>query len=191
LTIFIFTEKARKILGEPQGDIFFAGVIILACVAYLLYIAFFITHKQKRPLNVIVVVIFLFFFGSRISDEARNQQYLDDVYAQLTRVYQNKEYKIVEGRVSVLHEEPEGGHDSGDIIKIDGIAFELSCFRTTFGYNKTIVYGGVLTEGTFARVFYYQTEDQSNRSRIILRIDLLEPANIPAKRIDPLLPCAG
>ena len=121
----------------------------------------------------------------------KDYDYLGTQYAELSNAYNNREYMMAEGVVDVLHLEPEGGHDAGDIIQINGVEFEFSCFHDTLGYNKTIVFGGVLTEGTFARVFYYQTEDPSSRGKLILQIDLLEDVTVPSKKIDPLLPCAG
>ena len=194
MTVFIFTENAQKILGEAQNNVLGSLVVILASVAVLFYLAFIMISKKKRPIGKIasVGIVFLIFNINSLIDNTQRQQYLTNMYSELTAIYQNKEYKIVEGIVNVLHLEPEGGHDTGDIIKIDGVEFELSCFSgAIFEYNKTIVYGGVLTEGTFARVFYYQTENPSRRGKIILRIDLLEQATSPTIKLDPYLPCAG
>jgi hypothetical protein len=193
LTVFVFTDKAQRLLGEAQGNVIFDIVIVIVCIAFLVYTAFVKYRKEKSVIagSALGVIVFLFFFSSWFMNEIGQQQYLRNKYSEATTIYQNREYKIVEGIVSVLHMEPEGGHDSGDIIKINDVEFEFRCASDTFGYNKTIVYGGVLTEGTFARVFYYQEEDQSSRGRIILRIDLLDDVTVPIKKIDPLLPCAG
>ena len=194
MTVFIFTDKAQKTLGAAQGNVFFGIVVIVAIIAFLVYTAFVIIGKKKNRLGTTVIgsILFLFIFSSMFADDIQRREYENNVYDKLINVYQNREYKIVEGPVKVLHIEPEEGHNAGDIVQIGRVEFEFSCYHDTFAYNKTIVFGGVLTEGTFARVFYYQTEDSSSRGRMILRIDLLEPAttNHP-KEIDPRLPCAG
>lgn len=84
----------------------------------------------------------------------------------LVKLYENKSYKVVEGVVSVIHEQPKSGHDKGDIITINGKEFEINYFVMTHAYSQTIAHGGVLKEGVYAKVFYYDDR--------ILRIDVKE-----------------
>ncbi len=82
----------------------------------------------------------------------------------LLSAYEQAEYKVAEGIVDVLHMQPRGGHDRGDIVRIGSDEFEINSFRFTPGYNLTIAYGGVLRDGVYARVYHLKG--------IIMRIDI-------------------
>jgi len=81
----------------------------------------------------------------------------------LLSAYKNGRYQVVEGRVSVLHMQPFGGHTKGDIITINGKQFEIDYFKKTPAYKKTISHGGVLREGVYAKIYYCSND--------IVRID--------------------
>ncbi len=192
MTVFIFADKAQKLLGEGKGNLYFAVFLILASIGYLSYAIYIKTHDKKRSIALFVITGLLFLISSVswFNIENKHYRYLSNQYSELTSIYKNREYKIVEGYVEVLHKEPNGGHDTGDVIRINEVEFELSCFHNTFGYNRTIVFGGVLTEGAFAKVYYYQPEGLSSRDIVIMRIDMLEQVANPIQ-LDSLLPCAG
>ncbi|CAG0973664.1 hypothetical protein ANAEL_01321 [Anaerolineales bacterium] len=192
MTVFDFSDKAQKLLADSYGNIYSYSLAAILCVLLVAFIAIILLRKENHTDRkyILGAVVFLAIFGSHFLKGYLHNDYIEG-YTELKTIYDNRQYEIVEGVVHVIHLEPEGGHDSGDIIEINKVEFELSCYHDTLGYNKTIVYGGVLTEGTFARVFYYQSADPSARGRIILRIDLLEEPTVPFKKIDPLLPCAG
>jgi hypothetical protein len=192
VTVFIFTDKAQKLLGEAKGNLYFDVFLVLVSIAFLLYGIYMKTRDKKRSIALVIIVglCFLIFSVSWSNNENQHYRYLSNQYSELTSIYKNQEYKIAEGYIEVLHKEPEGGHDTGDIIRIDGVEFELSCFHNTFGYNRTIVFGGVLTEGAFATVYYYQPETLSSRDMVIMRIDMFEKVTNPVQ-LDSLLPCAG
>ena len=82
----------------------------------------------------------------------------------LVNAYQQKQYKIVEGQVHVLHQQPYHGHSEGDRIRVDGQEFVISYFYYTSAYRNTIAHKGALKEGTYARIYYYDGE--------ILRVDI-------------------
>lgn len=192
MTVFLFTDKAQKLLGEAKGNLYFDVLLVLVSIAFLLYAVYIKTRDKKRSIALFIIVglCFLMFSVSWFNNENHYYRYLSNQYSELTSIYKNREYKIAEGYVEVIHKEPEGGHDTGDIIRINGDEFELSCFHNTFGYNRTIVFGGVLTEGAFATVYYHQPEGLSSRDAVIMRIDMLEKVTSPVQ-LDPLLPCAG
>jgi len=193
MTIFSFVDKAQRFITNAQRNEFYNGLASVFCIAIFLFLFITTVHKKSHPNRryVYIPLVLILFFGNQYMSAHKDYDYLGTQYAELSNAYNNREYMMAEGVVDVLHLEPEGGHDAGDIIQINGVEFEFSCFHDTLGYNKTIVFGGVLTEGTFARVFYYQTEDPSSRGKLILQIDLLEDVTVPSKKIDPLLPCAG
>ena len=82
----------------------------------------------------------------------------------LVSAYKDKRYEIVEGPVQVLWQQPYHGHSQGDRIRVNGKEFVVSYFYATPAYTKTIAHGGVLTQGTYARLYYYDGE--------ILRVDI-------------------
>jgi hypothetical protein len=73
----------------------------------------------------------------------------------LLDVHKNGEDQVAEGNVHVLREQPVNGHASGDKITVGDQTFEVNYFLITPGYNQTIAHGGVLREGVFARLHYY------------------------------------
>jgi len=72
----------------------------------------------------------------------------------LAAAYRHHRYEVVEGPVTVLHEQPEHGHASGDRIVVGGKTFEVNFFYATPGYRQTISHGGVLRAGAYARLGY-------------------------------------
>jgi hypothetical protein len=73
----------------------------------------------------------------------------------LLDIYHNGKSQAVEGIVHVSHTQPAHGHSSGDKITVGDQTFEVNYFRVTPGYKQTISHGGVLREGVFARLHYY------------------------------------
>lgn len=65
-----------------------------------------------------------------------------------------KNAEVVEGIVHVSHRQPYHGHTSGDKITINGQPFEVDYFSAAPGYKDTLARGGVLGEGTYARVHH-------------------------------------
>ena len=82
----------------------------------------------------------------------------------LVNAYHQKQYRIVEGPVQVIHQQAYAGHGKGDVISVNGQQFELNYFYATPAYNKTIAHKGALNAGTYARIYYYDGE--------ILRVDI-------------------
>ena len=82
----------------------------------------------------------------------------------LVNAYQQKQYEIVEGPVQVLHQQPATGHSKGDVVRVNGKELEVNYFLATPAYRITIAHHGVLGQGAYARLYYYNGE--------ILRIDL-------------------
>jgi hypothetical protein len=73
----------------------------------------------------------------------------------LLDVYHNGKSQIAEGVVHVSHEQAATGHEAGDKVTVGDQTFEVNYFLVTPGYNQTISHGGVLREGVFARLHYY------------------------------------
>jgi hypothetical protein len=73
----------------------------------------------------------------------------------LLDIYHSGKSQVVEGTVHVSHQQPAHGHSSGDKITVGDQTFEVDYFLATPGYKQTISHGGVLGEGVFARLHYY------------------------------------
>ena len=84
----------------------------------------------------------------------------DDLY----QAYEHQDYEIEEGTVEVLRTQPHEGHAPGDLVRIDGMEFEISFFLMTAAYRQTVSHGGALREGAQARVFH--------KNGRILRVDI-------------------
>lgn len=108
--------------------------------------------------GIIFILSMIFFIGS-ITKSNR-----------LVTVYQSGKYQVTEGIVHVLHTQPSSGHTKGDIIRINGQEFEVNFFVHTPAYSRTISHGGVLRQGTYARVYHQKGK--------ILRIDIRNPVNM-------------
>ena len=71
----------------------------------------------------------------------------------LAAAYRSGRCVVVEGRVAVLHRQPAEGHDMGDLVRVGGVVVEVDYFGGSVGYRRTIAHGGVLTEGTYVRLY--------------------------------------
>jgi hypothetical protein len=89
----------------------------------------------------------------------------------LAAAYRSGRCHVVEGDVTVLHEQPRHGHDDGDIVSIDGVVFEIDYFGSSGGYRQTIAHGGLLTDGAYVRVYYHDGH--------ILRVDVGQERQAP------------
>jgi hypothetical protein len=84
----------------------------------------------------------------------------------LVRAYRSGAAQVSEGTVHVLRLQPHGGHAKGDLIEVDGAHLVVNHFVVTAAYKQTVAHGGVLREGTQARVWHHDKK--------VLRIDLLQ-----------------
>jgi hypothetical protein len=74
---------------------------------------------------------------------------------------------VVQGVVTVLHQQPYSGHSDGDIIEVGGKRFDCDYFRYGVGYKQTISHGGCLTNGVVARLYYL--------GDTILKVEIQQP----------------
>lgn len=82
--------------------------------------------------------------------------------------------RVAEGVVRVSHQQPYHGHSSGDKITVGGQAFEVDYFHATPGYTQTIVHGGALRDGVYARLTYY--------GEVITKVEVRQPTATPPPR---------
>jgi hypothetical protein len=88
-------------------------------------------------------------------------------YQQTKRIFNNKNYKTVEGKVTNYHPMPAGGHDT-ERFTVDSVQFEYSDYDLTdYGYNNAASKGGVIKEGLYVRIGYFNNGNQN----VILRLE--------------------
>jgi len=174
VTAFIFTDKSQ-IINELQRDMKSDVVVIIICIIYLLYVIIAkIRKKEYFDRKLVPVSLFVLIMGvGWLLQSYRSLQYFHNEYIELVNIYENQEYKTAEGVVRVQHMEPVTGHTAGDIILVNGVMFEFRCASSTLGYNEIITFGGVLTEGTMAKIYYYQSGTEFPDQNLILHIDLM------------------
>lgn len=189
-TVFLFTDKVPLYEKVTSSAIIFQFAFFLALFVFLLILIGDAIKKSSflkarviiggriiSLLNFVLLspiilvcfyislLLFLEFFGT--------MDYIiyKDEFKHLESIYQSQDYQVTEGYVNVKHVQPYNGHDIGDIIEIGNTELEVDLYSRTFGYKITIAHNGVLTEGTYARVYF--TEDPSRISKYtILRIDI-------------------
>ena len=85
----------------------------------------------------------------------------------LAAVYDSGRCRVAEGRVEVLYEQREQGHDDGDLIRVADEVFEVDYFGGSGGYRRTIAHGGALRERVYVRIHHHEGK--------ILRLDVGKP----------------
>ena len=139
------------------------GIVSLAIGGTLLLRKKHDRASKVFPLMAVIIgsilfLVSLIIFGGSVASKNK-----------LMSAYQSGQFQVVEGLVDVLHRQPHSGHTKGDVISINGKQFEINYFNRTPAYSRTISHGGVLREGTYARVYY--------RNGDILRIDIRNLTN--------------
>ncbi|MHC4950175.1 MAG: hypothetical protein ACYTEU_04210 [Planctomycetota bacterium] len=145
-TIFVITEETC--IQEP----YYWGLLGIVVGISLL---FFLLQKKIANtigylLSFISIIWGLIFFGATLDWQLSYNKSLDNFIS----LYNDKKYDITEGIVHVQYRGKKEGHDGGDKITIDGKHFRQSHFRSTPAYQESIVYGGVLRDGVYVRVYY-------------------------------------
>ena len=189
VTMFMFTDKAKVIQGNLQRSINVDLVMIFLLTTYLLYVTFSIVRRKAyfHPTLIPISLIILFFGLISLAGNYQRYRHFQDSLMPFVSIYENQEYKTIEGTISVQHEQPAGGHTSGDIILVDSVQFEINCYTNTIGYNETIAYGAILTDGAKAKIYYYASGANPNQ-KLILRIDIQDnKSNIHNN--DPVFEC--
>jgi hypothetical protein len=162
-TVFFFQ-------GDPNGVFFDTYWRLLVGVLAIVGGCIWCYRSLKRPPQehqkpTLPAALFLTIWGiGWLSIHLSGYLSESRAYHKLVDVYNSRQYAIAEGPVQVLHTQPTSGHARGDLIRINETEFEIDYFDVTPGYKTTIRHGGWLTEGIYARVYYYQGT--------ILRVDL-------------------
>lgn len=172
IEVFIFTQNRDAIIYR-YAFYLLLGVIALCLGLYRAWrVKRRIDYGSERFTSVFFI---LWALGWGVISGSTLYSQIKD-YSELYRIYYEGNYSVVEGNVVVLHEQPSGGHDRGDVIVVDGIEFEFSYFSETFGYNQTISHGGALTDGRPVRLIYCERPAAIGvgTDNLILRVQILE-----------------
>jgi hypothetical protein len=170
IEVFVFTQFENAILPIR----FFQ--IPIGIVIFIVGISLFRKVKREQGcVPEILKAVFLLFWAIiwvGIHGLLLGMQVV--TYLELLNIYNNHLYSVVEGKVQVIHEQPSGGHDRGDLIIVGDKEFEFSYFEESFGYHQTISNGGVLKEGVYARLTYCENPSPYETNNVILRVEILE-----------------
>ena len=155
-TVFVITEESY--IREP----YYLGLLVLIAGIVWLFVQM---RKQNKTVNnyfypFALIIWGLFWFGTSINWQNSYNKSLDNYVS----LYNQNKYEIAEGYVEVQCHERKEGHDVGDIIKVAQETFKLSHFTATPLYHESIVYGGVLREGVYVKIYHNDGD--------ILRIDI-------------------
>ena len=76
-------------------------------------------------------------------------------YFDIKKVYTEKAYQTIEGKVEDFHPMPPTGHDT-ERFNVNNVHFDYSDFElASGGYNTTTPHGGFIREGLYVRISYY------------------------------------
>lgn len=76
-------------------------------------------------------------------------------YFKTKQVFDNKLYKIVEGRVCNYHPMPISGHDT-ERFDVNGIHFAFSDGDISdYGYNNAAINGGAIKDSLYVQISYF------------------------------------
>jgi len=151
--------------------------LIICCVAFVLIVCFCITMysgigrnatvrlstgDKVNPFLFILVPVtigFLIFLHIDILDI--------NVYQQDKAIFNSRQFKVVEGRVTDFHPMPGDGHGN-EYFYVDSIGFAYSKYEEAIGgYHKTSLDGGVIKANLYVRISYYPTDFRN----IILKLE--------------------
>lgn len=172
-TAFTLADNTALAIQSYQEHLLFRVVLPLAVgIIGFLYAGTFLIYSllfKLRPKRAISMaggagIILWIGLGGLNLLNATDAQHVSNC-ARLQNIYDSQQYRITEGIVHVSHVQPASGHAKGDIFTVGNVGFEVSHFASYCAYGKTIAYGGPLTEGTYARIYYTDY-------RTILRIDV-------------------
>jgi hypothetical protein len=172
-TVFTLAENAAQAAKNYQDHLLLVvllwavGIVgLLYAGALLIYSLIFKLKLKRVTYRIAIGAIFAMWVGMGVLNllNGIDAPHISDC-ARLQSIYDSRQYKIAEGSVHVSYQSLGGGHgENGDIIQVGPLGLEVDPYESTCVYKKIIAFGGVLTEGTYARVYIY--------AATILRIDV-------------------
>lgn len=176
--VFIFTQNKKAIFDE------ISLMLLIGCFAFVLGVfSLWLSWKErgnsqldssKHAIRIFGAIFALLWATLWNGSEGIRWVNQTNAYSELLNVYNAQSYSIVEGKVHVIHEQQRSGHATSEIIVVGNKQFELNYFSKVFEYHQTISHGGVLKEGSYVRLLYYEKIAFGTKHNLILRIDLLK-----------------
>lgn len=157
-TVFEITRNSNGIFGD---EVFRLLIGVIALVGSLMLLVRNVRRRERAKDYVWPICVLFWSVGWLYLHLLPNTFGHTN---KLLNAYKQKRYQIVEGPVQVLWQQPYHGHSKGDVIRVNGKEFEVNYFYATPAYHNTIAHKGVLNQGTYARLYYYEGE--------ILRVDV-------------------
>ena len=151
--------KTIFIINQPIGESNISLIIFLFMIT--IFIIWIILKTQVSTIIgkimkvVITIVTFSFLISLTYSSYLKTQN--------LSNIYKNKQYKIVEGIVKEYSQEENKQTEN---FKINNVSFSISSKINTGGFHKT----GKLYEGQKVKIYYIDSKHAL--TRIILRVDI-------------------
>lgn len=161
-TVFEITRNSNGIFGDEVFRLLIGFVALMGAVWSLVR-----NQRRERSAKDYITPVFVLIW----SVIWISMHLLPNVFGHVNKLlsaYRDKRYEIVEGPVEVLWQQPYNGHSQGDRIRVNGKEFVVNYFYATPAYHNTIAHKGVLAQGTYARLYYYDGE--------ILRVDVRNPS---------------
>jgi hypothetical protein len=166
-----------KIIYDASEQSLRFGTILFPLLFVAIRLAVFFYHKKavdksakssfginKRKYGMFFGILFTSF---AVLISAFIIPYQITEYRQTRRIFTNKSYQIVEGKVKNYYPMAAGGHDT-ERFTVDSVQFEYSDYDLTdYGYNNAASKGGVIKEGLYVRIWYF---NNGNRN-VILKLE--------------------
>lgn len=159
-TVFEITEKGL--------DMFFFMPILFILIGIgisLFNIKYNKSTSSKKQFTIVFGFIFsgfaLLFLLATLPRELSTRK-------ETKRIFEKKEYNVVEGQIENFHPMPHSGHDM-ESFTVNGVYFEYSDFVVHYGFNNTASHGGPIKRNGQQVRLSYITKNGDNR---ILKIEL-------------------
>lgn len=139
------------------------GIIFLISIIFKL--------KPNKLLYILLIVFPILIILNTLMVLPKFKKLKSD-YNELKNIYYTNNYKIVEGKINLIHEQPKSGHTKGDIIKINNILFEIdSSSSGTFSYGKTISNNGLLQKDVYVKIYYIPYKELSDNLKYLSNLN--------------------
>jgi hypothetical protein len=125
-------------------------------------------NKSKSPTKKFTIIFGFIFSGFALLMSLAIIPNKLSTWYKTNKIFENKEYQVVEGVIENFHPMPEGGHDI-ESFTVNGVKFAYSDYELIYGFNNAASHGGPLKENGQQVRLSYITIKGENR---ILKIEL-------------------
>lgn len=161
--VFIYCNKAEENLIEHNRWILFPIIILPLFLVMNIF-------RRKYTSTFIYCFILITAMGWYVIHYFP----LNSIEADMNTIndsYDKKKFLTAKGFIEVLHRQPSGGHDQGDVILINGNKFIIDHYIiSNYGYTTTINNGGILSEKKYVYIKYLNESSNSDNINNIIEI---------------------